>query len=845
MRHFGLRFGTGRSAAWLLVAAWGCTDLQLDPPAEVIHARFDPDAEVIPMPTDILRDAGRHRLDVPTDGDDLTAAEREFYQFLDTMDGWSTTMAATVELTAPISPATLTPDTLQVWHWRETATRVEDVTITLDPTETEITIDPPRTGWERGGNYFVVLRGGAAGVEGKRGEPVECDAAFYFLRLDERLDTPEHERAFPGNSRAERRTNAVKLELIRRQLVPYFDFLEDRGLPRDQVAALWSFTITERTELAMDKASQRMPLPIDLLIDPDRHRVDLPPAAWDSEVEVDAKQRLAEYDGFGTSSNLMFGFTGPIDPATVTEDSVRLYRASNPPRRVPAKITVLPDHTNVEIEPETLPLAEQARYAVVLDRSIRDADGKPIALMPLGHFIGSHAPLVAGGASTVDAVAYDDARRVEVVRNEVTGFLEELDAEEVDPADILSAWTFTTMSVTDPIEDWMHQPERIGVSPDPEHIVHMTPIEALGDFVLAISSLLYVGDVYHGTIESPEFLDPLTRGWRSDGGHEVQDIPFTMAVPKNLDPDTPVPVVIFGHAIMTERRFVLAIADALAARGYAAISIDFPFHGKRTYCWHEGPLTVPNPTTGELTEIDDPCQDGTTCAPDGRCVDAANQGNALRNWPVLGMPEASGAAFIEIEKIGNTRDHFRQALIDLESLRRSLLEGDWKSVIGAPIDTDRIYYIGQSLGGIIGASYVALTPELERAVLNVPGADTVDLFDDSPFFGGQVDAFFTREGVDRDSFEGHRFLNVAHWLMDSTDPQSFADRVTDGHDVLIQMALMDFIIPNDYTIKLADLAGISHRDYAAEHAFLVIPVEPEYLRGVNEAAAFIDGGELP
>ena len=35
---------------------------------------------------------------------------------------------------------------------------------------------------------------------------------------------------------------------------------------------------------------------------------------------------------------------------------------------------------------------------------------------------------------------------------------------------------------------------------------------------------------------------------------------------------------------------------------------------------------------------------GTTCGEDGRCVDAANQGNDLALWPVIGMPQASGAA---------------------------------------------------------------------------------------------------------------------------------------------------------------------------------------------------------
>jgi len=830
----GIAFGIA------LAALTSCSNLELDPPSEVIHARFDPDAEVIPMPTDILRDAEAARLDLPLDGDDLTPAEREFYEYLNTLDGWSTTMAATVELTAPVSPETVNADTLQVWHWRETPELVEDARVSIDPSETEITIDAPRTGWERGGTYFVVLRGGEAGLEGKRGEKVECDAAFYFLRLKERLDTPEHERAFPGNSQAERQDNASQLEEIREELEPYFDFVEDHGIPRDEVAALWSFTVTEHVELAMDKASQRMPLPMNLLLDPESGRIDIPIAEWDSDVEALAKKRLTEYDGFATSANMMFGFTGPIDPETIDSSTVQLYTTSNPPELVPTQVRVLDDLMHVEILLDGPPLKEQKRYAIVLRSGIRDAEGGEIELMPVGHFALSKTPIFANGESQAGVVEDEDALKLEVLREEVGSFVDDLDSN-----DVLAAWTFTTMSITDPLEDWMKKPELLQVSPDPANITHMSNTEAIGDFLLAIGSLLYVGDVYNGTIESPVYLDPLTRAWRSDGGYEVQEIPFTMAVPRNLDPDVPVPVVIFGHGIMTERRFVLAVADQLAARGYASVAIDFPYHGERTYCWTGGPLSIPNPTTGELTEIDDPCLDGYKCAEDGRCVDAANQGNGLREWPVIGMYMASGAAFIEIEHIANTRDHFRQTLIDLSALSRSLRTGDWESVIGAPLETDKLFYLGQSLGGIIGATFVALSPEIDRAVLNVPGADTVDLFDQSPFFGSHVEAFFTREGVDRDSFEGRRFMNVARWFMDATDPASFADHLLDNRQVLLQMALLDFIIPNDFTKALENLSGAPRRDYLAEHAFIAIPVEPEYLRGVIDLASFINGEALP
>src|SRR3989304_3106614 len=96
------KLGGKRMTKWgLLVVALAaasasasCTDLELDPPPKVIHARFDPDARVIPMPTDILRDAAAGRLEIPLDDPGLSDAERELYAWMNTLDGWSSAAAA-------------------------------------------------------------------------------------------------------------------------------------------------------------------------------------------------------------------------------------------------------------------------------------------------------------------------------------------------------------------------------------------------------------------------------------------------------------------------------------------------------------------------------------------------------------------------------------------------------------------------------------------------------------------------------------------------------------------------------------------------------------------------------
>jgi hypothetical protein len=830
----------GRSFAFLVVLA-GCANPALDDRPVLIHARFDPDAKSIPMPNDAARDAVAGTLDLPNDTDKerarLTPAESEFYAYLETLDGWSSLMTATVDFTGAIDPATVNQQTIQVWHWNDQPAQVLDVRVTVAEDGRKLYLDPPRTGWVRGDRYAVVLRGGADGVVGKQGERVECDAAFYFLKQTEALDTPEHERAFPGDTKEERQRNARKLETIRKDIAPMFEHFEARGLPRDEVAALWAFTVTTRTELAMDKASQRMPLPIELMIDPDTKHVDLPLAPWDSPMEAEVKTRLRELTGFGLSSDLMFELTAPVDATTLDATSVHLFKLDPAPSEIEIIVTLMPDHQHVLIAPAAQRLLEDTRYAVVVDDSVRDVEGRPLVTMPAGHFLKARSE-VYDGASLVSGVDTIDAHKLEVARAGLAADLDRLGRDNV-----LAVWPFKTMPVRAGLVEARKQSGTLGLSPDPHDVEHLTPGEAIVDFPLAVLSTSNLADVYHGTIESPYFLDRQTRALRPDGGHVVEDVAFTMAVPKNPKPG-PIPVVIFGHGLVTERRFVLAVANALAAKGFASISIDFPFHGKRTACATGGPISVVNPSTGEIQSLD-PCKSGTTCNKEGRCVDDSGNGgyDNLAKFPIIDLPVASGAVFNEVDHIASSKDHFWQALVDLGSLDRSLREGAWLPLLGRAVDTTRIYYTGQSLGGIMGAIFLGTSPAIDRAVLNVPGADLIRMFDGSDFFHPQMNGLFTREHVDRESFEGKRLLAVAGWVMDVVDPQHLGE-ATGARELLIQMALLDFIIPNESTKELEAVTGAQRRDYVAEHGFITIPVEPEYFRGCSDMAKFLNGEGL-
>lgn len=819
---------------------------------EVIHARFDPQAGVIPMPSDLLRDAEANHLALPADDPDATPAERELYEFLNSRDAWSVASSARVELTGAVIPATANAQSVIVLERLADGALVKHDAprIRVSEDERTISVDPPLDGWSRGSTVVLALRGGAAGLAGRNGERVECDAAFYFLRLTTPLTDPEHERAFPGETAEERRAAAEKLEKVRLSLAPWFDELALQGIPREEVAALWTFTTTSHTELTMSKAMRKMPLPIDLLIDPADGTVDLPLYDEDGDLEREAKKALSELDGFGPTMTPQFEFTAAVDPVTVTADSVQLWRIGSPPEAIAGTPVLSDDGRRVTFTAER-PLLPETRYVLAVRDSLRDAEGNAIAPMSPGHLMKAKNPLLVDGVSTIGAVPLDEAERLEPARSSQSAFL-----DAIGRGDLLAAWPFKTMSILHPLLEAQRAAETSAVPVDPYDVESMSPFDAGLSFPIGALTLWRVQRVFEGTITTPDFLDPATRGRYPDGHYENRQVNFTLTIPDSAEPGVPVPVVVFGHGLMTERRFVLAIADALAAKGFAAISIDFPYHGTRSVCAWNGPICFPNPmsTTGEMI-CPDPCNDGSTCSEDGMCRDEAGAVTPLREWPIVPMYQATGAAFIDVESLVDTRDHFRQAVVDLGALSRSIRLGDWETATGFQLDGSRLHYMGQSLGGILGGLYAPLDPAMERVVLNVPGGNMVTMFTESALFSLHIEAFFERHEIVPGSPDHGRFLNIAHWVVDGVDPINVARNLVDepipgapmpaGRDAIIQMATLDFIIPNVATGMLAEEAGVPKVDYLAEHGFITIPIEPAYLPGVSDAAGFLDGSWQP
>ena len=826
----------------------------------VIVAQFDPTSGVIPTPNDLLVDRETGLISIPIDEstfEEKSAAEIEGMKVLNTREAWSTRTEAKLTFSGALDPATVDATTLQVFEAAPgLGFEPVDAVLRLEPADapTTVVVEVPEGGWTPGAQVIVAALGGDKGLRGANAEPVVADAAFWFLRLEESL--LDHTKALPGATEEERVENAQKLEEIRLDLMPHFESFEAKGVARTEIAQLWSFHVTKAPELFMDKDAGKMPVPSDFLRNPLTGLVELPIKDTYSDFKADSVRAINKLDGFGLSSPLFFDLTLPIQPSTLNEESVRLFEVkpdgSFRERSLERQVRV--DNKSFKLKVSDGILEQNAQHVLIVTDALKTADGQSIEAMSAGILAMSDAPVVEDAQSTISSIDLESAQKLELVRETTAGALQGLaEAGTVERETIRGAWSFKTQDLKAPMMQMRNLAASTNTSPHPTVVERKSAWDAVWEFPIGIVSMFNVGEVVHGTLEVPNTLDHSTRERFDNGAWNRETLPFTLTLPSELPEAGPLKVVIFGHALVTERRMLFAVADAMAQNGYATLAIDFPYHGSRTHCAYFGPTCYPDPLNEGEMLCPEPCQDGTVCIDDGRCVDNSGEGNYLNTWPVIPMFQASGATFLDLENLPGTRDHFYQAYADLSTLLRSIKEGDWKSITGYDFDTE-VGYAGQSLGGILGTVFTAIQPTIARSVLNVPGGDLVSLFRNSDWFQPHFDKFVEENGFVLGSEEYDQMMLIAGWMLDAVDPQSYTPYLKKRsfdtelpleRDVIIQMATFDNVIPNSNTRVLSDLSGVPLYEYPASHAFLVVPVEPAYPFGMSDLSDMLTEGVYP
>jgi hypothetical protein len=109
----------------------------------------------------------------------------------------------------------------------------------------------------------------------------------------------------------------------------------------------------------------------------------------------------------------------------------------------------------------------------------------------------------------------------------------------------------------------------------------------------------------------------------------------------------------------------------------------------------------------------------------GRNVD--RNGNGVFDQPAGSLPEGVYTRIDGPDAIVLVRDGYRQTVVDMMQLVREIQIGmDVNGDGVTDLNPTRIYYLGNSQGGLIGTSFVALEPAVRAGVLGADGGSIVE-----------------------------------------------------------------------------------------------------------------------
>ncbi len=533
-------------------------------------------------------------------------------------------------------------------------------------------------------------------------------------------------------------------------------------------------------------------------------------------------------DGYSTTATISVRFSSAIDPTTLTAANVRVVRV-NIDNATKATIgvgglltlgtdfsaTVNPDPTtggaNLLITPlkPLLPSsgATNVGYLVVLTNGIRSASGAAANADTDFETIKAALPTCTSITnSTLNGIC-----RLTAAQFQIAG------AVGVTTASIIQSFSFSTQNTRDTMNILAAQVAGGPARPIAARPTGLTTAQAL-------AGLAGKANVWAGTLQVPYYLSrsaPLTASWTGNPSPldansrfltrfnpvpvltESLTVPVLYTVPNataasgGVKPGTGWPVVIFQHGISGNRTQMLAIADAMADAGFLVAAIDQPLHGltdatNPLYALPANPLyggTAPAGATSYERTFDLDLVNNATSAPpggDGR--------------------DPSGTHFINLASLLTSRDNLRQAATDLLTLTRAIPALDLNGDTVADIDANKIYFVGISLGGIVGTTYAGLPSGLRAAVASVPGGGIAQLLNDSPSFGPVIRGGLAAQGLPSTAMP--QFFRDAQAAVDAGDPLNYVTSAVALRPYMVQQVTGDTVVPNNATQRLYTAASI-------------------------------------
>jgi len=560
---------------------------------------------------------------------------------------------------------------------------------------------------------------------------------------------------------------------------------------------------------------------------------------------------LNQLDGFSTQPRITVPFTGGIDVATVTSDTVFLlnlgdtFTGAGAGERVGINQVVWDPATKTLAFQSNELLQQHSRYALLVTNGVRDAQGKKIKSGGWGEDLGE---------------AFGRDREGAEYRGELRGAVNALRGLRHK---VVAASVFTTQSITPDLQKINRHIKQSTPAPVDFNIGQTAagPVRAVfpvgslagiqfhrqtgaapaftDSFVptpaLAVAPGA-VAQVAYGHFSSPSYqtaakLIPatgtLTGQPQPQGSNQLV---LQVFVPAGAKPAGGWPVAMFGHGF-TDSMYGApwTVAATLASRGIATVSINVVGHGGGAQgtlnVLRNAALPVVVPAGGRGID-----QDGNGV------IDSTEGVNAAAPATLLG-----------------SRDGLRQTVIDYMQLVRQIEAGvDVDGDGSMDLDANRIYYAGQSFGGIYGTILLGSEPSIKAGVPNVPGGSITEIARISPAFrvltaialvsrapslinlppvAGLPFPFnlqFNENMPLRDlppvintvagAADIQTYIDRAQWATQAGNPVSYAAHIRKqplpGHTakpVIVQFAQGDVTVPNPTTTAILRAGGLADR----------------------------------
>ena len=580
--------------------------------------------------------------------------------------------------------------------------------------------------------------------------------------------------------------------------------------------------------LAGTSALQPFPTNLDTTFDPTQLtglRVNLPEPDCATHPSDCADVAVLDHlDGFNIQPRIRIPFSGPIDPSTVSSSTVFLVPLSGHAHAIGINQPVWEPSTNTLYVESDDQLAQDTTYLLVVTRGIHDTHGNPIHAFGFGH------------TSIPGERAYDRL---------LVAALPFARAGGATPSEIADLSLFTTQSVTAISQTIRHQ---LLSAPAPAVDFDLGPagsrtvfpnlpgLEVTWNRELSTTGPLSpaalpvaatqifpgkIGTIAFGSYASPDYenadevIPPVGTRTGEPAVQSVNHLQFTLFEPAGPPPHGGWPVAIFGHGFGDSKNGApWVVASSLANAGIATIAINVVGHGF-------GPL-------GTYT-VSEPGGAPVTFPAGGRGIDQDGNGT---------IDSTEGVSAVGAESLVSNSDGLRQTVIDLMQLVHVLHAGVDVDGDGSPdLSTSRIYYTGQSFGGIYGVELLGLEPTIRAGVTNVAGGPIVEIARLSPSFRPLVGlALISRtpslynavpnstltnfdenmplrnQPIVVDTVPGaaaiQDYLDNSEWAQQAGNPEGYAPYIS--MPIIFQFARGDQTVPNPTAtrvIRAGNLAG--------------------------------------